>query len=225
MPLTDEQVADLQRNLNGFTNGNWVADVGPLLVDGRRGPHTRSRLRHVLYWLGYGDNRLTVTVDTYTKLWKRRLLVRRLRHPKSSLYFTPSMLKAGAARRKHQREQAFAAKSGDPVIIDGKAVQPWFAPWVKKIRDRGRWKGWVNSGIRTAAYSESLCYAMCGHPTCPGKCAGIYSRHNEQLPQEQRPGALDVTDYYTFADEARAVGAPFFNDLPSDRVHFSRDGH
>jgi hypothetical protein len=117
--------------------------------------------------------------------------------------------------------------AGPLTVIDGKQVPSWMAPKIKEIRARGRWRGVIVSGYRTPAYSESLCRSMCGAPTCPGRCAGRYSNH--ACPPSGRgvayEGAIDVSDYYTFAAEARAVGAPFHNALPNDPVHFSRNGN
>ena len=106
---------------------------------------------------------------------------------------------------------------------DGHSVAAWFIPWLEKIRARGRWTGVVVSGYRSPEYSTSLCYAICGAPRCPGRCAGASSNHSGvNFPG----GAIDVTDYYTFAAEARAIGAPFHNGLPStDPVHFSNPGN
>ena len=123
---------------------------------------------------------------------------------------------------KLQEEQQQEEPPSGLATFDGKTVAAHFIPWLIKIRARGVWSGYVVSGYRTPAYSQSLCYGMCGAPTCPGTCAGIYSSHSQYVNPY---GAIDVSDYYTFASEARAVGAPFFNDLPYDRVHFSYNGH
>jgi hypothetical protein len=103
-------------------------------------------------------------------------------------------------------------------------IPNWMIPWLDKSY-AGDWNGVVVSGVRTPAYSQSLCYGMCGHPTCPGTCAGIYSNHN-MLPTQGYPyGALDVSDYYTFERVQWAIGSPLKNDLPYDLVHFSVTGH
>lgn len=128
----------------------------------------------------------------------------------------------------HEQENDNNLPSGPmqgTVMIDGRVVPEWMAPKINEIRARGRWKGGVVSGVRTPQYSEQLCYQMCGAPSCPGMCAGVNSNHNATPPVTFGEGAIDVSDYYVFAAEARAVGAPFKNDLPNDRVHFSRTGH
>jgi hypothetical protein len=118
-------------------------------------------------------------------------------------------------------------KAAGTTLIDGRAVPNWMVPKLKEIRARGRWRGYVVSGFRTPAYSESLCRAMCGAPTCPGRCAGRYSNHAcpPSATCQAYEGAIDVSDYITFAAEAHAVGAPFYNALPFDRVHFSHSGN
>jgi hypothetical protein len=98
----------------------------------------------------------------------------------------------------------------------------WMVPWIDKI-DAAGWNGVVVSGYRTPAYSQQLCYAMCGAPACPGRCAGVNSNHNKAA--EYPNGAVDVTDYLTFKAVASRVGSPLRNALPStDPVHFSVSG-
>lgn len=94
--------------------------------------------------------------------------------------------------------------------------------WLQKIRDHG-WHGIVVSGARTAEHSEALCLAMCGAPSCPGRCAGRTSNHvvDAGFPD----GAVDVSEYDVFERVAKEVGAPLINDLPIDPVHFSPSGH
>lgn len=135
----------------------------------------------------------------------------------------------GAAKKiKHLKEQHKKHKPPSPSgqgfqTFDGLPVCGWMRPWIQKIRDRG-WDGVVVSGVRTPAHSIELCEAMCGAPSCPGRCAGATSNHNATtcaFPQ----GALDVSDYVEFGYIARQVGAPFHNALPYDPVHFSNSGN
>jgi len=138
-------------------------------------------------------------------------------------------------RRRYRRKKKWLQHHQEPeqpsgigtTTIDGKLVPNWMAPYVLQIRKRGRWTGIVVSGFRTPEYSTQLCLNMCGAPTCPGRCAGRYSNH--ACPPSGKcatyEGAIDVSDYITFAQEAAAVGAPFHNALPFDRVHFSRSGN
>jgi hypothetical protein len=93
-----------------------------------------------------------------------------------------------------------------------------FVPIIDRAQDKG-WSGILNSGWRDPAYSEQLCYNMCGAPTCPGRCAGRYSRHS-QCPWQN--GAIDVSDPYTFD----RVTPELFNALgAADPWHMSTTGH
>lgn len=104
---------------------------------------------------------------------------------------------------------------------DGKQVASWIIPWLEKSKAAG-WHGTVSSGYRTPAYSESLCQAMCGAPSCSGTCAGRTSNHSGKVyPQ----GAVDVTENEVFAAIQKKIRSPLKNDLPADRVHFSFTGH
>lgn len=122
---------------------------------------------------------------------------------------------------------AATAAAGGPAIglgtFDGVSVANWFIPYLQWARANG-WKGKLVSGHRDPAYSESLCFKMCGAASCSGTCAGKSSNHSGvKKPQ----GAIDVTDEANFA--ALMKRCPFlphiFNDLPADRVHFSATGH
>lgn len=99
-------------------------------------------------------------------------------------------------------------------------IANWIIPWLERSWDAG-WRGVVNSGYRSPEYSEQLCYQMCGAPSCPGRCAGRSSNHCNYA---QPGGAVDVSDYYTFAAVQDRIGSPLWNNLPSDRVHFSSTG-
>jgi len=99
----------------------------------------------------------------------------------------------------------------------------WLIPILDEARSRG-WRGVVVSGVRTPAYSISLCYRICNRPSCSGTCAGASSNHNATTCAKPQ-GALDLSDYYTFASIMRQMGNPIYNDLPNDRVHFSATGH
>lgn len=99
-------------------------------------------------------------------------------------------------------------------------IANWIVPWLERSWDAG-WRGVVNSGYRSPEYSEQLCYQICGHPSCPGTCAGRTSNHTQYV---QPGGAVDVSDYYTFGAVQQRIGSPLWNALPSDRVHFSATG-
>lgn len=102
-----------------------------------------------------------------------------------------------------------------------KPIAAWMVPWLDKSRAAG-WTGVLVSGYRSPEYSESLCYNICDHPSCPGLCAGRSSNHTlYSYPN----GAIDVSDYYNFAAIQNRIGSPLWNNLPSDRVHFSTSGN
>lgn len=107
--------------------------------------------------------------------------------------------------------------------MNGKAVPRWIYDELMKAKKYG-WRGYVVSGVRTSAYSEQLCYGICGRPKCPGLCAGRASNHNADPPYEYPDGAVDVTDYYTLDRISKQHGLRIKNRLPRDRVHFSSSG-
>ncbi|HSD81797.1 MAG TPA: hypothetical protein VLB47_14105, partial [Solirubrobacteraceae bacterium] len=216
-PAATVDVRDLQRSLNEFT-GRHLKGVSPLAVDGKNGPETRRRIRLAKHYLGYtGARRRSTAVDAK--------LVPRLRHPRSARHSSPAMLARALTRRRDQRKaagRATAARAG-VVTFDGQPVAAWMEPYLRWAREHG-WQGRLTSGWRDPAYSEQLCRAMCGAATCPGRCAGRTSNHVGRV----RPaGAIDVTDEVRFAELMRRC--PYsprrFNDLPSDRIHFSATGH
>lgn len=147
-------------------------------------------------------------------------------------------------RREHERKSVFQKLRHDHLhppddpdnlsTFEGTTVPAWMVGldpgpngshvnWLQKIRATGIWHGQINSGYRTPAYSEGLCIAMCGAPSCPGRCAGRSTNHAKKV---YPGGAIDVSDYVNFAIAARQVGAPFQNALgAADPVHFSPSGH
>ena len=107
----------------------------------------------------------------------------------------------------------------------GRPVCAWMVPILDEARERG-WRGYLTSGVRTPEESVGLCRQICpgGASSCSGLCAGVNSNHNATTCDRPQ-GAVDATDYYTLASVLRSMGNPIFNDLPSDRVHFSASGH
>jgi hypothetical protein len=221
MATTRKDIVRLQRSLNTFTN-RWLFRVAPLKVDGELGHATKSRVRRVKWYLGYTGKPQKRAIVTSR-------FVRRLRHPRSPLYSSPVMLARAIYRRREQRRHAKAAlkkaqeASSGLAVFEGRTVAAWFLPYLHFARERG-WTGTVVSGYRDPAYSERLCIAMCGAPSCPGRCAGRASNHSGKV----RPaGAIDVSDYVRFGNlmsvcplEPRirnALGA-------RDPVHFSASG-
>jgi hypothetical protein len=62
--------------------------------------------------------------------------------------------------------------------FDGVAVANWLIPYLTWARQHG-WRGRLNSGWRSPEHSEQPCRAMCGAPSCPGRCAGRASNHSQ----------------------------------------------
>jgi hypothetical protein len=211
-------VRALQTEMNKFTERH-LHNVAPVIVDGVQGPVTRKRLRRVKYLLGYSS------AEAH-KLTTGPKLIERLRHPKSVRHSSPAMLARGIKRRRKQR--ALAKKSAAPragvATFDGRAVAAWIEPHLRWARAQG-WKGTIESGYRTPEHSEQVCMSKCGHPTCPGSCAGRTSNHSGRVAPA---GAVDVTDYPAFAAlMKRSPHRPrLLNDLPvTDPNHFSATGH
>lgn len=135
--------------------------------------------------------------------------------------------------RKHHRHMVAISKTLDGVVKTKYASGTLYVPaWIEEENEKIHAGGcvfYVVSGFRTPEYSESLCYAMCGSPTCPGRCAGRGTNHacppNGTCTESLHNGAEDVTNYYEFASTAKRVGSLLKNDLPSDPVHFSYTGH
>lgn len=111
--------------------------------------------------------------------------------------------------------------SSSIVTFDGVQVVSDAAYWLAEARKHG-WHGTLVSGYRSPAYSTSLCYGMCGAPSCPGRCAGASSNH----ARTAYPGpAVDVTDFITCERVLIDIGSGYYNDLPYDLVHMSKSGH
>jgi hypothetical protein len=109
--------------------------------------------------------------------------------------------------------------------FDGKVVAAVAIPYLEFARAHG-WNGTVTSGYRTPEYSEALCRQMCGAPSCPGRCAGRSSNHSGLTSTRF---AIDVSagSETTFGQLMARPDAPrprIFNNLPSDRIHFSPTG-
>lgn len=162
-------------------------------------PKIRAWRRLQRFYLRVADRAMRRGADDVKRRYRRRAnrLTRKIRH-----------------QRKVRRRPGL-------VWYDGKQVASWIADDLDKARAHG-WHGVVVSGYRTPAYSESLCYRMCGRPSCPGTCAGRSSNHSQGYIFPN--GAVDVTDYYRLAEVAAQLGLRIKNRLPRDRVHFSNSG-
>lgn len=211
-----------QRRLNAWTR-KYLKGVTPLRVDGNPGAATRKRIKNVEYWLGY-----THPGSRWDPIFHKRLIST----------FKPGLTKArtiarGVVRRRAhnrawQKSHNTGVKTTGVTVYDGRTVAAWFVPhmnWARHIGHLGyRWRGRLVSGFRTPAYSESLCRARCGRPSCPGTCAGRMSHHSQFI---KPAGAIDVTDYLRFAwlMQFCPLRPRIWNRLPSDRVHFSATGN
>lgn len=217
--MTKIEVKSLQRGLNAFTN-RYLAFVSPIVVDGRLGKSTRERVRLVKYHLGYlGPINSDVTVTFRSRMW----------HPNSERYSTKERIARGKARRVKQRKDAHknhvtAVKTSGVGRFDGVPVANVAIPYLQWARAHG-WQGRLVSGYRTPAYSESLCYRMCGRPSCPGRCAGRSTNHAWAQPGRF---AVDVSDYVRFGRVIRGcpIRPAIYNRLGAlDPVHFSPSGN
>lgn len=211
--MKKKQIKHIQGRLNWFTR-KYLEGIGPILVDGDKGSSTNKRIKEVKHYLGYGKSNADLPL-------KFRL---RLHYPHKRILFTKGMWTRGFARRKKQRAEAQKVKTMGFGTFDGRTAPNWMIPWLEKSRANG-WRGTVVSGVRTPAYSEQLCYAMCGAPFCSGRCAGRASNHNMEPYQGYPHGALDVSDYYNFGAIQKRIGSPLKNALGAkDPVHFSVSG-
>lgn len=218
--LKSDQIARVQRQLNDFVRSTGLKGFAPLIVDGKNGRHTRDRIRVAKYFLGYVGAR-----DTKVN----RRFMRRLAHPNWLIYSTPARTKRGRERRKHHNAIWVREHSnivGHVGSFDGVAVAAYFIPILLWCRAHG-WKGRLVSGYRTPAYSEHLCYVMCGAPTCAGRCAGRYTNHAGLDYRKTPTGAVDVSDYVNFGRIVRScpLTPHIYNALPNDLVHFSPHGN
>ena len=206
----------------------WRVD-DPHWVDGDLGPGTLKVGGFAAYCMGApGDvvkavHQGKITDNTF------KILTRKKERPNTWKKNDKDRRKELAKLRKQHRE-AVANRFNKPGCqdIDGEAVPNWIAKDVLKIRKRGNWKGVVVSGFRTPEYSESLCIAMCGAPMCPGRCAGRLTNHAcpPTAKCQKYEGAIDVSDYATFAQECVAIGSKLHNILGAqDPVHFSYNGN
>jgi hypothetical protein len=215
----------LQKELNQFTRSH-LKFVTPLRVDGKRGPSTDHRIQTVKYYLGY--QRKARTGDNASKIDAGFL--RRLEHPdQKSAYQYDSAFRRALKRRRWQKAHATPPKP--PVMnawglgmFDGKPVAKAAIPYLNWARKNG-WRGLLVSGWRSRAYSQHLCYVMCGAPACPGRCAGVNTNHVYSQPDRF---AIDVSDYGTFGRlmQRCPLKPQLHNYLGSrDPVHFSPSGN
>ena len=221
--MNEAQVKNLQNELNHFTTKNPSLGFTRLVLDGKPGPLTKKRLRHIKYLLGYShENMKHFSAD--------RNFYRRLNAPtrvNDNWGQTKLAVKNGKKRRRARRvwvrrNKVKAFLKPGVGTFDGKPVAKCAIPILTWCRANG-WHGQLVSGWRDPKYSQHLCQMMCGRPSCPGKCAGLSSNHVGNTPAKF---AMDVSDYVNFGHVvARCPIKPHVhNALPNDLVHFSPSG-
>lgn len=211
--ISTAAVKERQRKLNAFTSKR-LKGVGPIPVDGKEGPLTRKRIIHCKWWLGW---------ESRDGSWSPKFQ-QALGHPFDRKNTSGATVYRGIKRRAaHNALWVKTHFSSGVTTYDGVRVASVAVPILKWCRAHG-WHGRLVSGYRDPAYSEHLCYAMCGRPSCPGRCAGRGSNH---AGKTARQFAVDVSDYSTFSHVvARCPIRPhIYNALGSqDPVHFSPTG-
>lgn len=222
MAMTRHEIERLQRALNAFTKENKALGYQSLIVDGEMGALTKKRILNIKYQLGYLRANTNVKVDE-AFYW-------RMKHPKQ-VNVKWNQDKGAVKRGKKRRTKRRAAVRKNKITaflkpgvttFDGVPVAKCAVPILQWCREHG-WQGKLVSGFRTPAYSEGLCLNMCGHPTCPGRCAGRSTNHSGNSPARF---AMDVSDYIKFGEVVAhcPLQPHVHNALPNDRVHFSPTG-
>lgn len=120
--------------------------------------------------------------------------------------------------------KAWKNKDGSTTIIAA-----WIYVYLEAIGAKGKINITPKNGYRTPAYSESLCYEICGAPSCSGTCAGKSSNHSGKVFPG---GAIDLNGQgeadilQSLIDKAAKKGIPRLlqNQLPQDRIHYSNSG-
>lgn len=193
-----------------------------------------SRLREARHWLRRARKRLWGTRQTLDQLDKQlkradtpaqRESIKRLIKDQLEVARRRENVKDKLAKKVEHLEKVKdrePAPTSGVATFDGKQVPAWMVPWLEKSRKAG-WQGYVISGWRSPAYSTSLCIAMCGAPSCPGRCAGASSNHSGST---YPAGAIDVDVAHASQFEAIQfkIGSPLRNYLAADINHFSVSG-
>ncbi len=208
-PVHGADVKEFQRALNRHaTKGH-----PPVKADGYYGHESHRLFLYTAWERGYP----TTTLRRGATPWAQRRLESRWPRPRA-------MVKTARSRRGKKNPYLQPPPRGPFTNVDGKVLATWIANIVIKVRAGGRWKGHVISGYRTPAYSESLCYAMCGAPSCPGRCAGRATNHSRFV---YPGGAVDVdaASTWVFRAELKRLGLDLQNNLPNDINHYSQAGN
>jgi hypothetical protein len=219
--MTQAEIKQLQTELNTFSARHKDLGRMKLRVDGTMGDLTKKRIHEAKWDLGYLEINATVNENFF----------KRLHHPTevhNDWHQDKAAVARGKSRRRKRRlwvkrNQFRSYLKRGVSRFDGVPVAKTAIPVLEWCRKHG-WKGTLVSGYRTPAYSESLCYAMCGRPSCPGRCAGRATNHAYADPSRF---AIDVSDYINFAHVVAKcpLHPKIHNSLPNDRVHFSPQGN
>lgn len=221
--MTHKEIVHLQSALNRFVQDHKQLGHSALRVDGDWGRLTKKLFRDVQYDIGYlRENTLKVPDDNFFK---------RANHPNQvepKWGQTRDAVKRGQRRRAERRKAVLRNRFRaylKPGVghFDGVPVAKTAIPVLEWCRAHD-WHGTLVSGWRSGPYSESLCYRMCGRPSCPGKCAGRSTNHTGTGPDRF---AMDVSDYIKFGEVVAEcpIRPHVHNSLPNDRVHFSPQGN
>lgn len=218
----EKEIRRLQEAMNVFVRSHPKLGHAPLRVDGEMGALTKKRIGEIKYDLGYLREHIDSEVgDRFFEFMK---------HPyRASLKYniTKAMVQRGAKRRRRRRRSVAALKIAaylhpGVTVFDGVPVAKCAVPVLRWCREHG-WRGRLVSGWRSGAYSEGLCYRMCGAPSCPGRCAGRNTNHTGNSPDRF---AVDVNYYDDFCRIVAEcpIQPKIHNSLPHDPVHFSPSG-
>lgn len=219
--MTKDEIRHLQVELNNWARDHKELGRQTLKLDGEDGKLTMELLHAVRWDLGYEKTTGFPVDDNFYK---------RLHHPndvRPQWGATKEAVNRGKKRRRARqlwviRNSVRAYLHPGVGRFDGVPVAKTAIPVLKWCRNNG-WPGRLVSGYRTPAYSESLCYAMCGHPSCPGRCAGRATNHAYATPERF---AIDVSEYVKFREVVGhcPIKPHVHNSLPNDLVHFSPSG-
>lgn len=219
-------VRTLQREVNR-TLDHAELDWLRIPVDGALGPLTCKHARIAGSWQGLTTKQLHQIAHQHITPFLFEVLTHRRKR-------TAAQKKRHHQRLKHFKELRYHHKHPPHVEglvhYDGEMLPGWIAEIDERARKSGVWQGRVISGVRSPEYSEHLCIIMCGHPTCPGRCAGRSSNH--ACPPSGRgvkyEGAEDVTDPAGLQRYCREHGEPLHGDGEvlgsADINHFSHSG-
>lgn len=221
--MTKEEVSRLQTEMNRFIRKYKGLGYTRLQVDGEMGPLAKKRVEQIKYLIGYARENIN---DTPNEDFRHRM-----RHPsdtKNNWGQTKAVVARGRKRRIRRRRwvarnQVTSYVKPGVSHFDGRPVAKCAVPLLTWARKNG-WHGRLVSGWRDPKYSQSLCYNMCGRPSCPGRCAGLSSNHVGSSPARF---AMDVSDYANFGRIIAhcPLQPKVHNSLGArDPVHFSPSG-